>query len=220
MTSFKPLTIILFAFMLIACQDKTLDSWQTIKQTGDYRLLENYLLNNPDSEHFKEALELAIKLKDEADTIPFQSTYPNYFERNVVIIILENDSIPYCENEIIDIEAINDVALVSLINKSYHYNLPGIKEIEFNHGKNKMMISKCHFYIVVKNSIDLPIVRKVTKLIANALFVYKQNLLKQKIIGPEVPKQDVKKVINDELKNRVQFYRFKKFTIRYPFSGY
>jgi len=182
--------------------------------------MEEFLLNNPDSEYFKEALEFVVRLKDKADTIPWQSTYPTYFERNAITIILENDSIPYLEMELIDLEYIDHYVFDYLQNPKDNMSMSEKRIVELNSG-NQIAISKCHIYVVVKNSIDLKIVRRVTKLLSNALKRYKISIYNQLYSGSEIPpNSEIGKIINTELKNRIRFYKYNKFLNRYPFMEY
>ncbi|MFB6320854.1 hypothetical protein [Saccharicrinis sp. FJH54] len=174
----KYFTYILIA-LVISCTENDNNGWSKVVKTDDYKKLENYILSNPNSSHFNEAIFHIKKLKNKEDSINKIPLYPAYYGRNIARIVLRNDSIFWIGEKLdkpITKSNLYHIALEYLINKSDDSEGPE-KEI-YKVDNTPIIISHGRFLIVYDKNSNPKNLQQIIYTIKKVLIEYRKSFLK------------------------------------------
>ncbi len=207
------MSVVLFS-LFFSCKTRQSDNWETIKKKNNYYIIEQYLINHPNSDNLKEALNLIFKLKEEEDKkrIDFP-TYTNYFGRNILRVTLNSENKLRIFSEIFNGKT--DFKNLRIISKNFLSD----SQIDFNHPENKyykklfkdivVPISKGQFLFLVDKSADTDSIKKAIIILRNSINEYKQHIKK---IVPQ--KHSLNKNLYDSIfDNKLSFFDLKRYEI-------
>jgi len=173
----KVIYTLILTVVLISCSDLNKKEWKNLCNQKDYALLEDFILQNPNSIHFEEAIESVRQLKEQKDEESIVTLYPAYYGRNIIRIIIKSDSLLWIGEKYkgkILTSNIDSLALDFIQNKEYSENQPlkTVKEID----GISFEISKGRFLIIYEKDDKLEEMKNIINKLNKSLTIYKKQI--------------------------------------------
>ena len=201
----KVFLTIMYTFLIASCIELDKKEWKELSSQTDYSLFEDYILLTPETSHFDEAIDRIYLLKNEKDKESIIPIYPAYYGRNIIRLIIKNDSIIWIGEKYsgnIIASNLDSLAFDYILNNDNSENGPAklIKEIN----GVPFELSMGRFLIIYDKNDRIEIMKNTIKKLNNSLTMYKNQI--QIDSGVDDSKQ-LSKLIFD---NRLEIFEYQK----------
>lgn len=208
---FKLIGLSLILCCLFSCKTNDDANWSLAKSSENYLKIEKFIINNPDTKHLVNAIDLVVRLKNQSDTLyKFPTIYPNYYGRNALRIIIREDNIEII-SERFDGNA-NNVLVQQLIevflkNDSIEEDLPQVLYKKNQTCNYDLRITKAYVFIVIDLQANIDVIRQILAISSKALDNYKSDL-KEELSKRcnQMNRDEINMFIDSILNERIQIF--------------
>ncbi len=219
----KILMYTIIIFLLFSCnnqkesekennyQENPETSWNILKVKNDYKALEDFIVDNPETKYLNEAIDLIIELKRQKDDTTSITTYPSYYGRNVIRLLInennETEIISEIYNSKADSKITEKVLTDFFINLTNHENYPEYISKNIEAINKEISLSKGQCFLIIDGKANIDTIRIIIGSYCNALIKYKQHLSKNYLkIDFKNSNHQTKLILDSLLYNRLLIF--------------
>jgi hypothetical protein len=201
----KKILNILVVFVIVSCSSNSKDkNWELVKSSRSISEYQNFLISNPETDHFIEAIDsLKILWKRKVELEGCQ-----YGHGNTIQLLINKEDMIYFNREFVKVQDLSEKVRYAISNPDQIESLPETKQVEIE-GLGNWEQSRGLVDIKSDSLINKDFYSKVLKQVIKGFYLMRNDLAIKKY-GIEYAKNDskIKDIINQAIPIKIRFERY------------